>query len=169
MAELLAGCGHNREKHIKRPARHEWDGLVTLDHDPDCGADIVHDLDVLPYPFPDNTFDEIHCYHCLEHLGRQGDWRFFFNQWTEFWRIAKPKGTFHGVVPHWQSPWAWGDPSHTRIISQECLAFLNQKNYEAVGKTTMADFRGFYKVSWELAYANVTDANDFVFLLVAVK
>jgi predicted SAM-dependent methyltransferase len=69
-----------------------WRELVTIDHDPNCGADIFHDLTKLPYPFEDNTFEEIHAYEVLEHLGQQGDYETFFKQLEEFHRILKPGG-----------------------------------------------------------------------------
>ena len=118
--ELLIGCGNSREKRVYDNiiVKPEWNELVTLDIDPMCNPDVTHDLDVLPYPFEDNTFDEIHAYEVLEHCGHQGDWIFFFQQFTELWRILKPKGVLVGSCPNWDSPWAWGDPGHRRIISR---------------------------------------------------
>ena len=87
--ELLIGAGNNRDKKITfKDIPSEWSGeLVTLDIDPECNPDIIHDLNDLPMPFDDDMFDEIHAYEVLEHTGRQGDWLFFFNQFSEFWRI----------------------------------------------------------------------------------
>jgi hypothetical protein len=68
--ELLIGCGNSRNNQVG-----EWTELVTIDHDPNCGADVVHDLEQYPWPFDDDTFDETHAYCVLEHLGRQGDYR----------------------------------------------------------------------------------------------
>src|SRR5277367_3198633 len=118
--ELLLGCGHSRDKKVSMNGREAWDDLVTLDQYPECEPDIVLDLNVLPYwRLSDNEYDEIHAYCVLEHCGRQGDWRFFFDQWSEFYRIIKPGGTFHGITPLYTSEWAWGDPSHARIIGLE--------------------------------------------------
>ncbi len=169
MPELLIGCGTRRTKQVCIKGKDElWDGLVTLDHDPRCNPDFLHDLEDIPYPFADNQFDNIHAYHVLEHVGRHGDWRFFFAQFTELWRITKPDGLLRAVVPMWNSPWAWGDPSHTRVIQEESLVFLDQRNYEGVGATTMTDFRETYKVSWEVQYAK-TEGDELIFVLKAVK
>lgn len=167
--ELLIGCGYAREKMVRRNERSEWSDLRTLDHNLECKPDIVHDLDQLPYPVEDNSCDEIHAYCVLEHCGRQGDWRFFFAQWSEFWRIAKPGGTFHGLCPAFGSPWAWGDPSHTRIISLESLVFLNQKSYEGLGSTPMSDYRGVYKANWQLEWHEKTGDGRLAFILMALK
>src|SRR5579859_7717458 len=136
MPELLIGCGNHREKILKGPSgSSEWTALTTLDFDPNCGADVEHDLARLPLPFPEGSFDEIHAYHVLEHVGRQGDFRFFFARWAEFWRLLRPDGVFCGVVPAPGSVWEWGDPGHTRVLRPEVLTYLDQTEYtKQVGK-----------------------------------
>ena len=151
MAELLIGCGRSRAKVLSLNGV-EWKELVTLDSDPSCKPDVVHDLEVMPYPFEDERFDECHAYDVLEHMGRQGDWQFFFGQWAEFHRILKPEGLFLGIVPYQTSPWAWGDPSHTRIVTIEQLGFLSQKFYEQVGNTAASDFRHCWRGHFELVF-----------------
>jgi SAM-dependent methyltransferase len=171
--ELLIGCGSNREKKLAIESRRAWSGLVTLDH-PDFGArhkpDVLHDLESLPLPFDDNSADEIHAYDVLEHTGRQGDWRFFFAQWSDFWRVLKPGGIFFGIVPLPSSVWAWGDPSHTRVLPQECLTFLCQPAYEQVGRLPMSDFRSVYRADFDLGHAQqVAETQALHFALGAVK
>jgi SAM-dependent methyltransferase len=166
--ELLIGCGSNRTKKLIYRGRSEWDALTTLDHNPDHEPDVVHDMADLPLPFDDNSFDEIHAYECLEHVGAQGDWRFFFAQWSDFWRILKPNGAFVATCPARHSPWAWGDPSHTRIIGPECLIFLNQPAYAQVGISPMSDFRHVYKADFDIVHSQ-TVGEHFEFVLEAVK
>jgi SAM-dependent methyltransferase len=169
--ELLLGCGNHREKVIVLPnAPAAWTHLVTLDNDPDCGADIEHDLERLPYPFPADHFDECHAYHVLEHQGGQGDYRFFFDQFSEFWRILKPGGLFCGIVPSLNSEWAWGDPGHKRVLPQPIFTFLDQSEYtKQVGVTAFADYRRFWRADFEpVAYQNI-DRDQFAFVLRAVK
>ena len=121
--QLLIGCGSRRVNLTGRV----WEELVTLDINPAHDPDVLHDLTVLPLPFRDDEFDEIHAYEILEHTGQQGDYRFFFAQFQEFWRILKPDGLFIATVPHWQGLWAWGDPGHTRVINEGTLVFLCQE------------------------------------------
>lgn len=151
MAELLLGCGHRHEKQFGISGRESWNGLVRLDMNPDTGCDVVHDLDVLPYPFEDGQFDEIHAYEVLEHCGRQGDWRFFFAQFDELSRILKPGGYIFASTPAWDSPWAWGDPGHTRVIDIQQLGFLDRRIYESCKETPTTDYRSAYKSDFELA------------------
>ena len=169
--ELLLGCGNNREKKVGLPGLPEtWSkDLITLDIDDHCSPDVLHDLNRLPYPFDENMFDEIHAYEVLEHCGAQGDWRFFFNQFDEIHRILKPGGYFIATCPNWDSPWAWGDPGHTRIISPESLVFLVRSEYEVqVGKTAMTDYRGAYEGDFELITRKEMDHN-WAFAMRAVK
>lgn len=169
MSELLVGCGRNRDKRVTLegvPA--EWTALTTLDIDPTVGADVVHDLNVLPYPFADDQFAEVHAYECLEHCGRQGDWQFFFAQFYEFWRILKPGGLLCVSVPMWDSPWAWADPGHTRVITKQSLIFLDQANYGGVGSTAMTDYRPWWKGNFEVLAVSESE-HQLGFVLRALK
>ena len=118
-------------------------------------------------------YDEIHAYHVLEHMGGPpGNYRFFFAQFEEFWRILKPEGYFAALVPSWNGAWAWGDPGHCRIINDEMLTFLSQKEYtRQAGKTPITDYRFCYKADFiRIASGFVSDDDDtFWFVLKAIK
>jgi len=172
--ELLIGCGNRRDKLLYRPGEQDWTALTTLDNDPNCGADVEWDLERMPLPFVDNSFDEIHAYHVLEHQGRMGDWRFFFAQWEEFYRILKPNGLFCGVVPSVTSAWLFADPGHTRVIVPETFTFLDQSEYtRQVGFTALADYRRVYRGDFTPAFSEnrVGDNGDhqFYWIMQAVK
>jgi hypothetical protein len=172
MAELLIGCGNSRVKKLQLDGDSEWKDLTTLDMNPAHNPDVLWDLEKFPYPFHprDNRFDEIHAYDVLEHTGQQGDWFFFFRQWTEFWKLLKPGGLFFATTPMPLSHWAWGDPGHKRIICAESLVFLSQKNYaEQVGKTSMCDYRPWWGGDFVTEYANGDGGDIFSFILRAIK
>ena len=57
MKALELGCG-TRER----------EGVTGVDINPRVDPDVLHDLDIIPYPFADDEFDEIHCHDVLEHL-----------------------------------------------------------------------------------------------------
>lgn len=162
--ELLIGCGHSREKRLNLPGDKAWKELVTLDHNADTGCDVVHDLEVFPYPFADKTFDEIHAYEVLEHIGDQGDYKTFFKQFEELHRILKTGGLVLASVPYYESKWAWGDPSHRRIINEGTLSFLEQKAYEECASTSRTDFRYCYKADFEIVYLSRNEEQLFFVL-----
>jgi SAM-dependent methyltransferase len=170
--ELLVGAGNSREKKIGMEGIPQgWSELITLDIDEGCSPDVVHDLEDLPLPFDDDMFDEVHAYEVLEHTGAQGDWRFFFNQFYEFWRILKPGGFLVGTCPMWDELWAWGDPGHKRVINNGTLVFLSQKEYQAqvgVGKSTMTDYRDYWDGDFELTAMKEVEGH-FAFVLKALK
>jgi hypothetical protein len=76
--ELLIGAGHDRGKRVWLQDASEFTNLITLDINPDVKPSVVFDLEVTNLPFKANLFSEIHAYEVLEHVGKQGDWRFFF-------------------------------------------------------------------------------------------
>lgn len=92
---LDVGCGWN-----KTP------GAVGLDSNPKTHADIIHDLGAIPYPFPDDEFDQIVCRHVIEHVPD------VMALIAELHRITKPGGRMTIVTPHYTNPdWAT-DPTH---------------------------------------------------------
>lgn len=168
--ELLLGAGTRRNKILTLEGRsQEWTDLVTLDFNADHNPDVVHDLNVFPWPFADNSFDEVHAYELLEHLGQQGDFKRFFQDFSEIWRVLKPDGVLCGTSPMWASPWAWGDPGHTRVISLESFTYLRQPEYDQVGRTAMTDYRFCYEADFDIIAAHVTEAGTFQYGLQAIK
>lgn len=196
--ELLIGCGHARDKRmwwpLDLPAENRvWTNLVTLDHNAHCDPDFLSNLSInvvgqrfrvfarhytsgLSWSekesFDDNTFNEIHAYEVLEHLGAQGQYHAFFAQFSELWRILKPGGLLFATVPSRFSPWLWGDPSHTRAILPETLVFLDQSEYirqcDGPVPTSMSDFRHIYHADFERLYS-YDDKSHTKFILRAVK
>lgn len=170
MSELLLGCGSNRDKKLSAQGRASWSDLVTLDMNAGHNPDVVHDLNVLPLPFADETFEEIHAYEVMEHIGQQGDWRTFFAQFSEIYRLLKPGGIFFATSPHWSSPWAWMDPGHVRAMGPEMLVYLVQPQYDAqVGITPMTDYRFVFKGDFDIIHSAVHPNGQFEFALQAVK
>lgn len=83
---LNLGCGEK-----KLP------GYVNVDV---CGQpDVKCDLGTFPWPFEDESADEILAEHFLEHVADYERTVF------EIHRILKPNGVFHFKVPHFRSPY----------------------------------------------------------------
>ena len=110
---LDIGCGVN-----KTP------GAVGMDVNPRTEADVIHDLDDLPYPFPDNEFDEVIGRHVIEHV------RDPMGVMCELHRITRPGGLVKLVAPHWTNPdWAT-DLTHRNHLNS--YSFRNLTNERAV-------------------------------------
>jgi predicted SAM-dependent methyltransferase len=124
---------------------------------------------VVPWPVGDNEFDAVHAYQVLEHVGAQGDVASFFATFGEIWRVLKPGGELFASVPSWKSVWAWGDPSHKRIISPGSIQFLSQEEYHnQIGRTSMSDFRHIWDKDFEVLHSQ-DDGDDHIFVLRAHK
>jgi SAM-dependent methyltransferase len=170
--QILLGCGHDRTKKLCRTGRNEWQNLVRVDMNPAVEPDIVHDLTSLPLPFDDESAEEIHLYDVLEHTRQQGDWRGFFAEFTEFFRILKPGGHLFGICPRWDGVWAWADPGHTRVISPDTLGFLSQAKYAAEcrpGGTNRTDYRFCWRGDFEIVWARILTEAQWGFVLRANK
>ena len=57
MTKIHLGCGLDYKS-----------DYINLDVNKSCKADVYHDLNHYPYPFKDNTADEIIACHIIEHL-----------------------------------------------------------------------------------------------------
>lgn len=167
--ELLLGCGASRIKKVTPDGDWNWHNLVTLDFNNDHKPDVVHDLNIIPLPFEDEYFDAIYAFEVLEHIGTQGDFKLFFNQFSDFYRMLKPNGFICGTSPLPNNAWTYGDPGHTRQISRESFHFLDQTNYtNEIGKTTMTDYRFIYKADFKLVWSK-DNGNGWQFVLQAIK
>jgi len=83
------------------------EGYVNIDICNPWGLDIiVHDLNKTPYPFEDNTFDEVYASHIIEHLND------FHKTIMELHRICKPHAKIIIKAPFFASTKYFGDPSH---------------------------------------------------------
>jgi SAM-dependent methyltransferase len=166
MAELLLGAGNRREKKLYRQGQQFFVDLTTLDIDPGCCPDVLWDLNVRPLPFADGQFDEVHAYEVLEHVGRQGDWRGFFAEFAEYYRILKPGGVLVLSCPRWDSPWAWGDPGHTRVLSAHTFTFLSREQYIAqIGQTPMTDYRAVWSGDFVLVHESEVGEHGMLYAL----
>ena len=80
------------------------DGYVNVDLSAGAKPDVIHDLDVVPYPFADDEFDLVEADHCLEHLSDP------FAAMREIHRITRNGGAVRIRVPHFSR--GFSHPDH---------------------------------------------------------
>ncbi len=93
------------------------EGYINLDIVKTKGSDIEHNLNEYPWPFQDNSFDEILALQIIEHV--DDPTKFL----EEIYRISKPGALVHIETPHHASGNAYGDISHKNYFSYQ--AFVN--------------------------------------------
>jgi hypothetical protein len=92
---LNLGCGNKHR-----------DGAVNLDVTGATSPDVVHDLNVMPWPFQESQFTEVHAYDVIEHLAD------IPAVMTEIHRIARAGAKVFITVPHFSCANAFTDPTH---------------------------------------------------------
>ncbi len=98
-------------------------GAVGLDISPDTAADIVHDLDVFPYPIEDSSFDQILLQDVIEHVREP------IRVFEELHRIARPGARVQLRTPHFSSVLAYGDPTHRHYFSTLAIRSLAEPRF----------------------------------------
>lgn len=112
MKKLNLGCGKNKSV-IE---------AVTVDINPQTGADIIHDLNKFPWPLSDNEFDAIYCMDILEHLDD------LVRVMEEIYRIARPCARVTITVPHFSCANAYTDPTHKHFFGLFSFDYFTGQN-----------------------------------------
>lgn len=109
---LDIGCGANRQP-----------GFVGLDIRPLDNVDIVHDIEVFPWPLPDECVVMAMASHLVEHLNPShfGIINFF----NEVWRVMRVGGQFAIVTPHGLSQGFRQDPTHTKAWDEASFCYFD--------------------------------------------
>ncbi len=109
LKKLDLGCGMNKKA-----------GFLGVDISPDINPDFIHNLDVYPYPFEDNSVFEIFTSHFIEHVK---DIKLFME---ECWRILVPMGMMTIIAPYYSSVRAFQDYTHVRPISEYTFLYFSK-------------------------------------------
>jgi len=99
------------------------ENFVTLDKKKLPGIDIVHDLEVFPYPLPDECCLTIIASHILEHIK---PW-LFIEVMDELWRVMKVGGNLAITTPYAGSIGYWQDPTHCNGITEGTWMYFDSK------------------------------------------
>lgn len=174
LVRLDLGCGGNPQE--------GFEGVDLL------APNARHKVDLFKFPFPwaDDSVDELHCSHFVEHLpARDVELRdlnvtrpssddsisrsdsmivhrfvgqdFLFAFFDECWRVLKTGAPMKVIVPSGRSDRAYQDPTHRRFIVAETFGYLNKEVREQMGL-------GHYRVRCNFA-SNVVPTVDSAFHL----
>jgi hypothetical protein len=101
-------------------------GFLGVDAIAFPGVDVVLKIGSEVWPWADNSVEEAHSSHTIEHLTNLGDkWErvHFFN---ELYRVLKPEGKCTLIFPHWNSSRYYGDPTHKEPMSEWFAYYLSR-------------------------------------------
>lgn len=115
LVKLDIGCGGNKKE-----------GFIGVDMYKMNGVDVVADLRK-KWPWKDNSVDEVHSAHFIEHLTNFNDkWErvHFFN---ELHRVLKVGAKATLIFPHWASNRYYGDPTHCEPFSEMGFYYVSKE------------------------------------------
>ena len=118
--KLDIACGSNKQGP-------DWIGLDIHDFP---GVDIVHDINVYPWPLPDECVLAAIASHIVEHIPtvaitEQGTRFPFIEFMNELWRLLKPDAQLAIASPHGSSEGFLQDPTHCHPFNQTMFAYFD--------------------------------------------
>ncbi len=123
MRILDVGCG------VKKFPR-----AIGIDNNPATHADVLADLDRLPYPFRDNSFDQIRVIHVIEHVSN------VIKAMEEFHRLGRPGARVILATPHYTDFSSFCDPTHKWHLNSFSFRYFGPDD-AGFGYYTRAKFR----------------------------
>lgn len=127
------------------------DGFVNIDIEDSVKPDIICDLRKIPLPFDDNSVEEIHCIHNIEHV----EYKYWPQFFLEFRRVLKSDGILllafpefsrcaenyvsnkHGKRDFWRATLYGrqlypGDYHITPVISEDITTILSDHGFKDI-------------------------------------
>ena len=132
--KLDLGCGQSKRE-----------GFTGVDFVAGEGIDVVHDLFTFPWPFEDDSVEEVHCSHFFEHIPGmlRGKWM------DELYRVMKPGAKALIIVPHGNSNRAAQDFTHAWPPVLFCSFYYFNKSWRDANKLT----HGHYDLKCDFDFA----------------
>ena len=115
--KLNIGCGVNKQA-----------GYLNLDKYEACAPDQVMDAEAFPWPFADDSVEQVVFSHSLEHMG--GDPAVFLALMQELYRVCHGGATVQINVPHPRHDDFLNDPTHVRAVTPEMLTLFSRSQCE---------------------------------------
>lgn len=133
LVRLNIGCG----KDVKAGYRN-WDNLVV--------GEGVENVDLRgPWPVEDESVDEIHASHVIEHFDAMER----VHVVNEMWRVLRPGGFATVITPHAFSGRAYGDPTHKwPPVHEFWFYYLSKEWRERETPALVEVYRCDFAVTW---------------------
>ena len=138
-----------------------------------CAPDEIVDLEVFPWPWANDSVDEVMLNHVLEHLGREP--AVYLRIIQELYRVCKHDSMVHIRVPHPRHDNFVSDPTHVRPITLKGLAMFSAakcRTWQAAGAANtplalymnvdfeMAHYENRLDPKWQSLYDNGLPLED---------
>ena len=99
------------------------EGYVNVDRYGE--PDLRHDLEVLPWPWPDDSVSEVVLKHVLEHLGQAPS--VYLAIMKELYRVCQDGATIRVIVPYHRHDHFYNDPTHVRAVTADGMTLFSQR------------------------------------------
>ncbi len=130
--KLDIGCGPHKE-----------DGFIGMDIYRYKGVDIVWNINKIPWPIEDDSFEYIQANQVIEHIHD------LFGFFKEIHRISENGAILHIETPHYSSRNSWADPTHVQHLSAYfCRPFIDGYLSEQIGRFEIINRRVIFGSLW---------------------
>lgn len=179
MRVLNLGCGHAKRDFPEAANATE---IVGIDISPHSQADILHDLNAVPYPLESDSFDLVIMQDVIEHVVSVPA------VINEVYRVMRNGGIVRIRTPHYSSYYAYNDPTHLHFFGALVFDGFDADNPNVLYTEARFRFRkrqilfpklwritgvaalaNRYTQRWEQLFAFVFRAENLYFELEAVK
>jgi SAM-dependent methyltransferase len=130
------------------------ENAINVDLVPSVNADVVHDLNVRPWPFEDDRFAKVHARDVIEHLHDT------VATMAEIHRVCRHGALVDITVPHFSAVGAFMDPTHRRFFAAGTFDYFaegHHLSYYGSGAFRIRQLRIVFppstlnKIVWRLA------------------
>lgn len=143
----------------------KMEGYTNVDKFASANPDVVHDLSVYPWPFEDNSVEEVYANHAMEHLPD------LCNVMKEIYRCCKNGARVVINVPHPAHDDFLSDPTHVTRILPQTMTLFSKKNcqYWKEANAANSPLADYYGINFEFEMvprpdgklaANIVDVLD---------
>ena len=129
---LDVGCGLKRAE----------PGAIGMDWTAESGAEVVWNVDRLPWPLPDDAFGRVHLSHIVEHMDD------IVAGMREVHRVSRNGASVFVTTPHFSSHNSYTDPSHRYHLAAASFEYFTGRDFA----TFLGPRCGFEIVSVEMTF-----------------